>query len=198
MTTITLTAEQADLLLPRRVRVGPAPTVNYGHGYSIDEPPLRDVLIWPNRIDPEPCPECDGAGWFIDDPSSDEDCGLLCQVCHGARTVPATITIAVRCKTYGVTHMGGVKHGTGHCEHRPPCDRGLRPIGVATVKCLPIVGEWDLLAEAPYMRVMDDGLAMLRMVDVIDGGDAESVFDRIVGDPQPNTFALILTGAART
>lgn len=186
MTTVIVPADQAHLLLPstcetcagKGVRINPdsvgrafAAVLNHGRGAGVEH--LR-------------CSDCEGRATR----------SPLCDiVVHDEPVDPGTvITLAVRCMT------GGER---GHASEFwldacPDCTRGNRPVGTATVtECLPINDRRYMPDHARQVTV-NPATGMVRLWGSPLSGDDTGIADRVVGTPQPEQYALILTDAVAT
>ncbi len=180
--------------------------------------PTHPFVVHTANIDPAICETCDGKGVKTDPDSVgrafaavlNEGKGagvkhLRCPTCNGEGTVPAVVTLAVKCETYGITHIGSLKGGTGRCKHEPPCERGFRPVGTATVAhCWPIVASIPDLPTYPAGQVAElssSGTLWLGTAREGQWSLSEVMADitgQVVGTPTPNLYLLELINVEAT
>ena len=177
---ITITADQAE-----KVQAG-EPFVVDGRcsmcraiGESCDVCPIAE---W--TAADQPCPTCERLLEIRKREHCEHDGG--CTDCHD--TDRDTIELRVGCPTYGETHIGGPKGGTGHCGQSTPCVAGWISLGLFTVQCLPIVHNRNtpMLGGAYFVEVWGNG-------DAVIWRDGQSEQITLPPDAQPGQYAVVAT-----
>jgi hypothetical protein len=134
------------------------------------------VPDWWAALD-RPCETCNGRKaveaefWDLTDPNN--HLGWVdCPDCHG--TGRHTFAIDIKCPTYGDTHIGSVRAGTGRCEHGG-CTGGILTFRVSVVPgmVLPIltVGVEGYPTDPPEQFVWITKKGVLRVVNCVEKSD---------------------------
>ncbi len=160
--------------------------------------PARSFVVHTANIAPTTCETCGGYGWEEYADHAPEcyvkgdcvGCGGVqnrrdCPTCNGEGTVPAVVTLAVKCE-----HEGAGRLDCFWCR-----GYGFRPVGTATVAhCWPIVDVHDPRLDEDIEVVYSTPSST--WVQRPDHG--VDITGQVVGPPAPGAFLLELTDVKAT